>query len=203
MDDNTFLAKSLIEKHFWGEVEESAVSGKGAYDDRMLRVGKSSRIEARKDASTRTKGRGTIESNQVGHEDRKRREWATLHLALGLGQGDSQGAGRFGGYGSGGIGDGVRSCRFSMLRHTASPDGHKILFHDPHIIWMEGDGSAGGEEGREGLGADACLSAMLSFLSLKGEVYHVTARSQSKTMNLEAAWVTQSGVEGYTPLWDE
>ncbi|CAM9313629.1 unnamed protein product [Discosporangium mesarthrocarpum] len=44
---------------------------------------------------------------------------------------------------------------------------------------------------------------MLSFLSLKPEVAHITSRSRSATMNFDAAWVVQSGIEDFTPLWDE
>lgn len=131
-------------------------------------------------------GEGDREGEWAAHEDRKRAGWAGLLDAVDEGRGlRSWSAGTESGWGR----RGPASCGFDRAKFTASPSGKKILIHRPHEM------AAGKDEG--------CLSALLAFLSLQPEVHYVTARRRSATMNLSAAWVTQSGVNGFTPFWDE
>lgn len=133
--------------------------------------------------STKQEGGGDREREWAAHEDRKRGGWASLLDVVDEGKG-ARSWGTESGWGR----RGPASCGFDRAKYTVSPSGKKILFHRPHEL-------AGKDEG--------CLSAFLAFVSLQPEVHYVTARRKSATMNLAAAWVTQSGVTDYTPLWDE
>ncbi len=181
------------------EEEEEEEEEEGAH------VLSSAAAERREGAATRD-NEEERERELSAHEERKRLGWADLLDAVERGRGAAP-EGERGGGGEAeeeapAPGPATGSCRFDKARFTVSPSGKKILFHRPHEMAAAAAAAAGsGERGR----ADdsGCLSALLAYVSLQPEVRYVSARRKSATMNLDAAWVTQSGIDGFTPLWDE
>lgn len=183
-NDQASLAKVLREKHFWGKGREAGVGGIGEEGNGEGRRLAEEEGEA-EDGEESTAEEGQERAREcAAHEERKRLGWAGLLDSLDKGQS---------------AGGRKNTCGFDLARFTVSPNGKKVLLHRPHEM-------AAAAAERRGAGAaedDGCLSALLAFLSLQPEVHYVTARRRSATMNLDAAWVTQSGVDGVTSLWDE
>lgn len=191
--DQPALAKALREEHFWGG------GGSRRQEDGVMMGGSSSSSsigeegEGRRRLSTEEEERARHVSS---HEERKRLGWVSLLEAVGGGGGEGGGQGSsVGGPEGAAGGTGASYCGFDLARFTVSPSGKKVLLHRPHEMLAAASDGGGGDEG--------CLSALLAFFSLQPEVRYVTARSKTATQNLDAAWVTQSTVDGYTPLWDE
>ncbi|CAM9547842.1 unnamed protein product [Ectocarpus sp. 6 AP-2014] len=192
--DQPALAKALREEHFWGG------GGSRRQEDGVMMGGSSSGSfeeegEGRRRLSTEEEERAR---HVFAHEERKRLGWVSLLEAVGGRGGESGGQGSSVGE-PGGAAGGTRAsyCGFDLARFTVSPSGKKVLLHRPHeMVAAANDGGGGG-------GDEGCLSALLAFFSLQPEVRYVTARRKTATQNLDAAWVTQSAVDGYTPLWDE
>lgn len=212
-DDQASLARVLRGNHFWGQgpenvqlplTERSAAAAAAATETKGDYVDIADGVESGSgEDGTRSAGVVNREEEEEAkeeqewtnaHEERKRLGWESLIEQLHRGRGtrnwslapNSSGAGGWGRRSPG-------ACGYSEILFSVSPSGKNILLHRPHEL-------GGGGEGGEG---EACLSALLAYVSLQPEVHYVTARRKAATMNIDAAWVTQSGVTGYTPLWNE
>ncbi|CAN0076051.1 unnamed protein product, partial [Sphacelaria rigidula] len=222
-DDQAALARVLKRDHFWGQESQqpqqrrrrtqaagggdvadaaglSAVDGVERYatsaeDSREPEGGETVVRVNRQLEAARGVGGGQEHlklDHDLSHEDRKRREWANLLEHVHGGRGERQWSlGRNWGRRSPG------SCGFAAARYTVGPSGKKILIHQPHEI---GGGKGAGSDGEDD---DGCLTALLAYVSMQPEVHYVTARRRSATMNRDAAWVVQSGVTEYWPLWEQ
>lgn len=219
-DDQASLAKILKRDHFWGQEppqqqhrrRTQAATGNDDADAAGLRsVGGTKRSSAseegaqepedvettvpikrqRKTASNMGGRRKRLEVEyDLSHEGMKRTGWADLLEHVHNGRGERQWSlGRNWGRRSPG------SCGFAAAQYTVGPSGEKILIHRPHEIG-EGGGVGSDDEG-------GCLTALLAFVSIQPEVRHVKARRRSATMNRDAAWVVQSGVNESWPLWEQ
>lgn len=212
-NDQAGLAEVLRKKHFWGAAQPQQAlrrEGKKNNDPSSENADESRRQAGRLPEEGSAEDRDERAREFAAHEERKRSGWASLLDSVERGQGrrswvvgadDKEG-------GTGGVGWGRRgpaSCGFDQIRLTVSPSGKKVLIHRPHEIAAAAAKRSGKvTEDDELVGRDdGCLSALLAYVSLQPEVHYVTARRKTATMNLEAAWVTQSGVDGVTPLWDE
>lgn len=209
-EDQARLARTLRQDHFWAleqkqvtneehnEDEEepltrTTAAGRDSTRRRRLRdyqghgvaTDGMSSTDAMVDSAPPSEedlGEGEDDQEQASttHEGIKRQGWAELLEGVEAGQGKrSWRLGRNFGKRSPG------SCGFSSLHYSVSPNGKKVLLHRPHEV---------GDEG--------CLVALLAFVSVQPEVHYITARRQTALMNYDAAWVAQSGVNDYTPFWD-
>lgn len=196
--DQKFLSKVLKEKHFWGPKQKQQQEEGGQHQEEVDGAGDpgAERWKANQwsenDVSRGAETGGQRAQELAEHEKTKRREWANFLDGENQGRDQRNGAviplpGITGQRG-------LAACKFDGVEFAASPSGKKVLLHRPHEI-----AASGGAEGKD----NGCLSALLAFLSLQPEVHYVTARKKSATMNLDAAWITQSGVNGFTPLWDK
>lgn len=178
--DQAALAAALRAGHFWSKGEEAEEGYDRRETDGAAGGEEAQGVEEEEDERARA---------LTAHEARKRLGWADLLEAVDRGRTpavvqDEEAT--------------VGSCRFDLARFTVSPSGKKVLFHRPHkMAAAAAAGTSGGD------GDNGCLSALLAFVSLQPEARYVTARRKTATMNLDAAWVSQSGVDGFTPLWDE
>ncbi|CAM9508566.1 unnamed protein product, partial [Sphacelaria rigidula] len=193
-DDQAALARVLKRDHFWGQELQQHDHGRWAQAAAGGDDADAARMTPRQPEAASSAGgeQQHLKLNRdLSHEDRKRMGWANLLEHVHDGRGERQWSlGRNWGRRSPG------SCGFAAARYTVGPSGKKILIHRPHEI---GGGRAAGSDDED----DGCLTALLAYVSMQPEVHYVTARRRSATMNREAAWVVQSGVSGYWPLWAE
>eukprot|EP00752_Nemacystus_decipiens_P002900 g2698.t1 len=203
--DQSGLAKTLRAEHFWGRrrglSHDDEDAGRADGEDDAGEEGKGRRRLPPEEAdilppAAEEERAGERARELVAHEERKRQGWADVLDAVDRGQDRPAGRGEEDAGSAG-------SCRFDRARFTVSPGGNKVLLHRPHEMAAAAAAGSGGGSGGAGGDDDGCLSALLGYISLQPEVRYVTARRKSVTMNLAAAWVSQSGVDGYTPLWDE
>lgn len=183
--DQVHLANTLRKSHFWGRGQkQQQQEGERGEEEQ----------EAFSSSAEEDQRRREIHN----HEERQRAGWSKLLHALEAGEG---GFGRERGDRDADTAEesGFGSCAFDLARFSVSPNGKKILIHKPHEMV-----AVATQRGGDGAGlGEGCISALLGYISVQPEVHYVTARKKSVTMNLAAAWVTQSGVEDYTGLWDE
>ena len=210
--DQSALAKTLKAEHFWGQ-QRSLSQDEGEGDSGANDVGEhgNGRRLLPEEADVLPSSSEEQQEEMAGgrdrelgaHEERKRLGWADLLDAVERGRGHpAESSGEEEAAAAAAAAEAVGSCRFDRARFTASPSGKKVLLHRPHEMAAAAAADIGGGSGGGG-DDNGCLSALLAYISLQPEVRYVTARRKSVTMNLAAAWVSQSGVEGYTPLWDE
>lgn len=197
-DDQASLAKVLRRDHFWGREQhtnkgDGIMSNVGDEDGESETMGSNPTTLSEVAQVKQDKSQGESQSQSEGaegirhptHEERKRMGWGSLLDHVHEGRGRRQWSlGRKWGRRAPG------SCGFAQARFSVAPSGKKIIIHGPHEIGIN-DASGG------------CLSALLAYVSMQPEVHYMTARRRTAMMNLDAAWVTQSGIISYTPLWDE
>lgn len=183
--DQVHLANALRNFHFWGRGQKQQQQG-------------GERGEEEQDVFSSSSEENQRRREIHNHEGRQRAGWAKLLRVIEAG-GDKLGRERGDGDADAVEGSGLGSCAFDLARFSVSPNGKKILIHKPHEMVAVAEQRGGGEAG---LG-EGCISALLGYISVQPEVHYVTARKKSVTMNLAAAWVTQSGVEDYTGLWND
>lgn len=224
-NDQASLVGVLRENHFWGQerqqkqqqqqpsIPQKVERGEEGQEGREEGVSGSGEGREGEEQGRRLAGETLPAATEAerqrarevaAHENRKRQGWASLLNDVEHGQSlrsrsaDAEGVSGEGG----GEGRQSASCGFDFARFSVSPSGKKVLLHRPHEMAAAAATAAGRGSG-DSLEDDGCLSALLAFVSLQPEVHYVTARRKTATMNLDAAWVTQSGVDGYTPMWDE
>lgn len=196
--DQASLSKILREKHFWGQHHQP----EGYEDQEIFDIPHDQGRERGKGRSSADHAAIVVngrEQELAAHEQRKRWGWAKLLDDVDLRK-------RTGGAGVGGESRGrsLVSCEFDKVAFTVAPGGKKVLLHNAHkIIASASTFNSSNLGDRRDIEDSGCLSALLAFLSLQPEVHYITSRKKSTTMNLDAAWVTQSGVDGFTPLWDK
>ncbi|CAM9326926.1 unnamed protein product [Chrysoparadoxa australica] len=76
------------------------------------------------------------------------------------------------------------ACSLDTVSASVTPSGERVKL------------LVGAEEPSE------CVTLLLAVLTAQHEVYRVDIAHRAVPMNFEAAWVSQSGVRDYTPLWD-